>query len=138
MAISMTKFSQDPVYAPFLGAAIGEDQTGANVSVLSMLARLDIDPWVEATDLAHMQDAAARQRLEALLTRFTDVTILVSEQGRVASALLALLPHRAQRAGLRQNPVADPLTLPPAGAPVYWIVATIFIISWIAALAQGH
>jgi hypothetical protein len=96
MAISIAEFSQDPVYAPFLGAAIGEDQSGASVSVLSMLARLDIDPWIEATDLAHMRDAPARQRLEALLTRFTDVPILVSDQGRVASALLALLRRQAQ------------------------------------------
>ncbi len=138
MAISMTQFTHDPAYAPFLGAAVGEDGTGANVSVLSMLARLDVDPWAEATDLAHMHDVPARQRLEGLLTRFTDVPILLSDQGRVASALLALLPHQAQRERLRQNPVTNTLTLPPAGAPVYWLMATILVISWIAALAQGH
>ena len=138
MAISLTQFTHEPAYGPFLGAAVGEDGTGANVSVLSMLARLDVDSWTEATDLSHMQELPARQRLEGLLTRFTDVPILVSEQGRVASTLLALLPRRAKGARLPQVPVSDSETLLPTGAPLYWIIWTILILGWITVLAQGQ
>jgi hypothetical protein len=36
----------------FLGASICEDRNGTGLSVLSALARLDVDPWIEATSLA--------------------------------------------------------------------------------------
>lgn len=138
MALSMTQFTHDPTYAPFLAAAVGADGTGAKVSVLSMLARLDVDPWVEAAKLAHLQDLPARQRLEELLTRFTDVPTRVSDQGRVASALLALLPRHTPAARVFAKPGSDLLTIPPAGAPIYWIIGTILVIGWIVSLAQGN
>ena len=138
MAISLTQFTHDPAYGPFLGAAVGEDGTGADVSVLSMLARLDVDPWTEATDLSHMQERPARQRLEDLLTLFTDVPTLVSDQGRVASMLLALLPRRANGVRLPQVAASHAKTLLPTEAPLYWIIWTILILGWITALAQGQ
>lgn len=138
MALSMTQFTHDPTYAPFLAAAVGADGTGAKVSVLSMLARLDVDPWVEAAKLAHLQDAPARQRLEGLLTRFTDVPTLASDQGRVASALLALLPSHAPAARPVAKAGSKPLTIPPAGAPIYWIIGTVLVLGWIVSLAQGN
>ncbi len=51
----------------FLGAPIREDRNGTTLSVLSALARLDVDPWHEATSLARMPREAAAERLTALI-----------------------------------------------------------------------
>ena len=138
MAMSMTQLGQDPAYARFLGAPVGEDRTGTSVSVLSMLARLNVDPWIEASALAKMQETPARQRLEALLARFEDVPTLLSDQGRVASGLLAFLPSRAKSSESSENgSVAQSVKL-PTGALVYWIFAAALFLGWIAKLAQGN
>ncbi|KIN71905.1 hypothetical protein [Sulfitobacter guttiformis] len=92
MAFSIKEMGQDPVYERFLGATVGEDSRETNVSVLSMLARLDIDPWLEAAKLAEMSGGAARKRLDALIARFTDVQTPASGRGKVVSNLLDLLP----------------------------------------------
>lgn len=137
MAMSMTQMGQDPAYARFLGAPVGEDRTGTSVSVLSMFARLNVDPWNEASDLAKMQEAPARQRLVALLARFEDVPTLLPDQGRVASGLLAFLPNRAKTTRPSGTaPVARSVKL-PTGAPVYWIIAAALFLGWIWTLAHG-
>src|ERR1700692_127825 len=47
----------------FLFAPIGEDRNGMLLSVLSALARLDVDPWQEAGVLAQLPGETAAQRL---------------------------------------------------------------------------
>ncbi len=137
MAMSMSQFGQDPDYARFLAASVGADGTGANVSVLSMLARLELDPWTEAADLAAMLDAPARKRLEALLARFDDVPIQTTEQGRIASDLLAFLPRRARIAPQASDGAVAQSAKLAMGSPIYWIVAAVLLFGWIAAMAQG-
>jgi hypothetical protein len=51
----------------FLFAPIGEDKNGMLVSVLSGLARSDVDPWQEAAKLAQLPGEAATKELAALI-----------------------------------------------------------------------
>jgi hypothetical protein len=88
----MKDMGQDPAYARFLGATVGEDMRETKVTVMSMLARLDIDPWLEAAKLAAMPGSSARRRLDAVIARFTDVETPASGRGKVVSGLLDLLP----------------------------------------------
>ena len=64
----MTHAALSPLIGPefdeFLGAAIREDRNGTTLSVLSALARLDVDPWREATRLARMPRAAAADAID--------------------------------------------------------------------------
>ena len=138
MAMSMTQLGQDPAFERFLEAPVGEDRTGTSVSVLSMLARLNVDPWIEASDLAKMQETPARQRLVALLARFEDAPTLLSDQGRVASGLLAFLPNRAKNTGPSGNGSATHSLKLPTGVLVYWIIAAALFLGWIWTLAQGN
>lgn len=138
MAYALTQLGQDPQYEPFLYAPLGEDQRGSNVTVLSMLARLGVDPWSEASELSNLPVAAAQQRLEALMTRFHDVPTPVPDRSGLVSGLLALLPRRAATASSHRDGTSAKLGLPPQGSPFYWIIAAALFIGWIAMLAQGQ
>jgi len=76
----------------FLYAFVGEDRSGTAVTVLSMLARLDVDPWDEIAELVALKQEAASARLERLLSTFRDVPGLERNRGSVARELSLLLP----------------------------------------------
>ena len=138
MADTAAQLGQDPQFDSFLNAPVGEDQRGISVSVLSMLARLGVDPWDEASDLATLPEGAARQRLEALIARFDDVQTLVPDRGRIVAGLLAFLPRRAAFAGISSGGTAARPALPLLNARFYWIIAAALIFGWVAMLAQGQ
>jgi hypothetical protein len=79
----------------FLFAPIGEDRSGMLLSVLSALARQDIDPWQEAANLAGLPRATATQRLASLIAALPDEPSADRDPGTIAARLVALLPRRA-------------------------------------------
>ena len=48
-----------PEFNDFLFASIGADATGTYITVVSALARLDLDPWAEAAKLSRMPKTLA-------------------------------------------------------------------------------
>ena len=80
-------------YDNFLFADIGADKNGTLLSVLSALARLDLDPWQEAARLNQLPGAAAIERLTSLIAAASDAP--PSEPSMTAARLVALLPRRA-------------------------------------------
>jgi hypothetical protein len=76
----------------FLYAPIREDRNGTPLSVLSALARLDVDPWQEAASLALMPRATAAARLTALIAALPDEPTKDIPVKAIASDLVALLP----------------------------------------------
>lgn len=76
----------------FLYASVGEDQNGNRVTVLSALARLGLEPWDAAAELADLKREDAHARFNAILGRFSDVPALGHDLDRVTLRLLALLP----------------------------------------------
>ena len=81
----------------FLYAFVGADRDGFMVTVLSTLARLGLDPWKEASELADPSKEAAEDRLGVLLAGFRDVPALTGEKESIARTLIALLPTGATR-----------------------------------------
>src|SRR5271168_41353 len=79
----------------FLFAPIGEDRNGMLLSVLSALARLDVDPWAEADQLAQLPGETATQRLALLIAALPEGPSAHLDPGAVATRLIALLPRRA-------------------------------------------
>jgi hypothetical protein len=77
----------------FLFAPIGEDRNGMLVSVLSALARLDIDPWQAADELARLPQAEAIQRLALLIAPLPDGPSTHRDPVTSADRLIALLPR---------------------------------------------
>jgi hypothetical protein len=85
--------AQNPQFDEFLFAPVGEDANGMRVSVLSALARLGVDPWQEAQDLAALPTESAGQRLDTLIAVLPDVPALRQDHRAVATRLIALLPR---------------------------------------------
>lgn len=82
-------------YDAFLFAQVGEDRTGAAVTVLSALARLDLEPWTEAHELSRLTREDAQLRLTKHFDAVTDIPALaLTSEGRAAK-LVSLLPKRA-------------------------------------------
>ncbi len=79
----------------FLYAPIGDGRNGTPLSVLSALARLDVDPWQEAASLARMPIDAAATRLTALIVALPDAPTKDVPAMTVAANLVTLLPKAA-------------------------------------------
>jgi hypothetical protein len=82
-----------PEFDAFLFAPVGEEGNGGLLSVVSALARLDVDPWQEAADLARMPIQAARQRLTSLIAALPDAPAARLAPAMIADRLIRLLPR---------------------------------------------
>lgn len=81
-------------YDNFLFAPIGDDRNGMPLSVVSLLGRMDLDPWEEAARLAGLSADAAVQKLALLLRALPDQSMLQADPDGAAIRLIALLPRR--------------------------------------------
>lgn len=113
-------------FDPFLFASVGEDRNGATVTVISALARLGLDPWKEAGDLAVLERNAACARLGSHFVEFEDVPALRHEHEAVAQKLVEFLPDRspigvAKQAGLGSFQVLSPIS-------VKWLLFALFVV----------
>lgn len=66
------------------------------LSVLSALARLDVDPWQEAATLAGLPVPTAIERLASLITTLPHESSGNPDCGTIAARLIALLPRRVR------------------------------------------
>ena len=67
MTSAVSMFGHKSEFDPFLYAPVGEERNGMSLSVLSALARLEMDPWQEAATLTKMPAQDATVRLASLL-----------------------------------------------------------------------
>jgi|SRR5665213_876621 len=88
----------------FLFAPIGEDNNdnGMQLSVLSALARQDVDPWEEAARLACLPSETATQKLTSLIAALPRGRSTRLDPGTIAARLIVLLP-RGAGSGLRSR-----------------------------------
>jgi hypothetical protein len=77
----------------FLSASIGQERNGL-LSVVSMLGRLNIDPWQEAAQLANLPRSAATNRLASLIESIPDRMASEPDPRTIAAHLVSRLPHR--------------------------------------------
>jgi hypothetical protein len=94
-SVTVTQLSSE--FNDFLFAPIAEDRHGMPLSVLSALARQNVDPWQEAANLASLPQEAAIQRLTGLIAELPGGTPAHPGSATNATDLIGLLPHRADR-----------------------------------------
>ena len=76
----------------FLFASVGEEKNGTELTVLSALARLDLDPWGEAARLSGLTKEAATDALAATIHSLPDGNWKISEARSIAVRLIDRLP----------------------------------------------
>jgi hypothetical protein len=103
MAYSAATALPGTEFNDFLFAPIGEDSNGMPVSVLSGLARLDMDPWQEAAQLAQSTRETATQRLASLIGALRDRESAYPDPPTIAARLIALLPKKDQSSNRSGN-----------------------------------
>jgi len=104
----------------FLFASVGADAAGTDLTVLSALTRLGLDPWQEAAWLADMPREMAATVLAATIARLPPGTWAAaheeSEAARIAERLVAALPSHSAPAIPEVDLHADPHTDPQANS----------------------
>src|SRR5689334_15168843 len=76
----------------FLFASIGDQENGTPLSVLSVLARSDVDPWQEAARLARMPKELAAQSVASVIEGGINGRLSPSESKVIAGRLVERLP----------------------------------------------
>jgi hypothetical protein len=76
----------------FLYATVGDDKNGMALTVLSALARQDVDPWQEAAELSRLPRETAMRRITSRLEAIPGNPSLI-DRSAIAEQLLALLPR---------------------------------------------
>jgi hypothetical protein len=82
----------------FLFAQVGEEPGGLPLSVLSVLARLELDPWQEARRLANLPARAAVEALAQAIAAMPAGLWPLPAATAIAERLVGLLPSRGSAA----------------------------------------
>ncbi|MGB0631897.1 MAG: hypothetical protein ACPGRZ_14510 [Alphaproteobacteria bacterium] len=107
----------------FLFASVGVQENGVELTVLSALARLDLDPWGEAARLSGLSKEDAADALAARIHALPDREWKTPDARPIAIRLVALLPrHVASRvkAGTGENSGKEKL-MPDGQKWLLWI-----------------
>jgi hypothetical protein len=119
-------------YNNFLYSPVSDDRDQMPTSVLSALARHDIDPWEEAARLAQMPKSIAIARLTSIISAVNSDLRVKSEAELVATRLVELLPQ----SNVLGVPERDQFPLPQA-ADFLRAAAVIAIAVLLVALAMS-
>jgi hypothetical protein len=87
----------------FLFAPVRGDRALSDLSVVSALARLGLDPWTAAADLARLPAEAAEQKLASLLARLPEAGPADSDFLAISADLVRLLPVRQHQQAPRTD-----------------------------------
>jgi hypothetical protein len=103
------------------------------LSVLSALARMNFDPWEEASRLTAMPKATAQRTLVSILGLVPNRSLEPSETGVIAARLVGLLPQ------LRDGPTtaATEIAAVRAQRTSFWLVC-VFVAIAISILSPHH
>jgi hypothetical protein len=96
-------------FQSFLYAPICQEQEGMTLSVLSALARQDVDPWNEAARLSQLPKETAIKQITHLLEALPGRTLACLDLVEVSTRLDALLPRNAgsKPSGALKSPTAS-------------------------------
>jgi hypothetical protein len=128
MTSTVSMFGHKSEFDPFLYAPVGEERNGMSLSVLSALARLEMDPWQEAATLTDMPAQDATVRLASLLSSLPSEAATLLAPSTVLR-LIALLP---------QEPASDRRSIEKSVSVTarYWMVAFYFLMAFVLMFAE--
>jgi hypothetical protein len=118
MAIQRPASNVTSRYDDFLFAWVWDEPGGMRLSVVSALARMNLDPWEEAARLTALPARDAERALVSTLSLLPGHPQLSPETGILAARLVSLLPKARAAATAK---VAT-LTASHEQQPSYWLV----------------
>lgn len=130
--------SVGPEYNAFLYATIGADPSGSELTVLSAMARMNLDPWQEAAKLADLPAKAAAGKLASLIAALPGGPSIPDEPGQIAARLIKLLPQQSRLS--LPLPQQSRLNLPPyllSAARVLSSKGAMYVVLLLIALTLG-
>jgi hypothetical protein len=83
----------------FLFAAVGEEQNGIPLSMVSALTRLGLDPWAEAGRLSSLGKREAVEQLARLIVGLPGTFRALAEAREIAGGLVERLPRYDSSSG---------------------------------------
>lgn len=117
----------------FLGASIWTEESGDSLSVLSALARLDLDPWGEAARLKALPRPDAVSVLAGTLSRLPGPHRTSSDIGAIADRLASLLP----KPGAAADGDGDRRDRPTTGRAGTWLIWLALAAAFLMMLNSG-
>jgi hypothetical protein len=114
-------------FNPFLRTQLWEEREGGRLSLLSALARLGLDPWGEAADLARLPRPAAAARLADLLGRLPG-SAPEDEREIACQKSVSLLPLD-RHAAIATNRLGRPPRLPMMMLAVW--IGVLLTMTWL-------
>lgn len=117
-----------PEFEAFLFAPVDEDGHGMLLSVISALARLNVDPWREAANLAGLPVEKATQRLTSLIAALPDGPSAPRDSGTIAARLVALLPRRIVGGIGKRSPMPTTVRVAGKTIPSWTVLFVIFLV----------
>jgi len=112
-------------YNDFLFAPISDERGGTRLSVLSALARMNVDPWDEAARLATLSTPDAQKTLVSTLNLFPEKRQMPAETEILAARLIALLPKTDEATSAKLATIVEDHTQ----RIIYWLVGLCFVIA---------
>ena len=107
------------------------------LSVVSALARLNLDPWQEAAKLTGLPVGTATQRLASLIAALPDAPPARLSPGTTATSLIALLPRQtSSNMALRETPIGAGAATNPWAAVTFAIVIALMLVTQSIILAS--
>lgn len=100
---------------PFLFANVGTELNGSTLTMLSVLARLGQDPWVEAARWAKLPKSLAIDRVVTAITGLPLFSLSAAEAKTVAARLVMLLPTSQGLPGLKTAALPNKTTFRSIG-----------------------
>jgi hypothetical protein len=121
-------------YNNFLFTPISEQENGMQLSVLSALARANVDPWEEAARLEAMTPGDAEWALVETLSKVPGRTWDLSEAEKIATRLVGLLQYATR------SPSSTRVETTKDGARLinYWLMWLGFIIAMSLSQPRHH
>ena len=121
----------------FLFAIIGEEKSGIQLTVLSALTRLGLDPWAEAARLSELTRESAASALEAVIARLPEGDWTASDSRVIAGRLVNRLPTHVPRPD-RPSRVSEAAQRKPGSEALKWSIWIILTVIALYAVSRFY
>jgi hypothetical protein len=136
MALRPLLMPLSPELDLFLFAAVGEEQNGMSLSVISALTRLGLDPREEAGRLAALTKRDAIDRLTALMLRLPGMSWPPSGMQQIAMALVEARPTRGETSRRVEGQFPEQQKI--ASGRTFWLICLLVVsVALLLAITQG-